>query len=146
MVTAAASAPRIADRWPKVNGSMPGRSTISTPAKPVSTADQRRQPTASSRKTTDSTVTKAGIRNSSAIASAIDSRVKAITENTEPATAATARRHHINRFRLRSRSLQRSSGRLTIGTAASPSTAPANTTSNGGSAPCSSFTEASLSE
>ena len=146
IVTAAENAPRIADTWPNRNGSMPGRSTTSTPAKPVSTAIQRRQPTGSLRKITDRIVTKAGIRNSSDIASAIDSRVKAITENTDPATEATARSSHIARLRQRSTSIHCSPGLRTSGSTSSPSVAPRNTSSNGGSAPSSSFTEASLTE
>ena len=59
-------AEEIAAICPALSSAMPGRSTISTPMKPTTTALQRRQPTFSPRIGTDSAVTTIGTAKISA--------------------------------------------------------------------------------
>ncbi len=127
---AAANTPHInAARCPTPSSRKPGRSTTNTPAKPTNTADQRRQPTCSFKKRTESSVTKIGMRKISVKTSAIGNKVKAMTEAMLPTAPATARTHHRAGRRDVITSFQRSPLAMMKGSAASPNNAPKKTDS-----------------
>ncbi len=97
--------------------------------KPTITASQRRQRTSSLSSSTDSTVTKIGIRKISANASAIGSRVNAVTADRLPAAPVNARSSQMLGRCATTTSRQRSPGFFRNGSADSISSAPKNTTS-----------------